>query len=148
MTTTTDRRTLVLACDVCEEPVTGYQGQVHVSRAGIARVEQAALEIRRNQSGRLMSDIPRTGSLSADEFSDVITEAWAMAPASWRIYHYPCWPDPDYNDDHGIAVDEIDTVEKLLDKTAEMLDSGRTWLPYTDWGHFLRRVLKANGCQP
>ena len=148
MNTATDRRTLVLACDVCKEPVTGYEGHVYVSNASIARVERATEEVRRNRGGRLLSDKPGPRTLPADEFRDLMTDIFAIGgSASWRVHHYRCWPDHDY-DSYGFTVDEIDTVEKLLDKTAKMLEVGRTWLPYTNWSEFLRRVLKANGRQP
>jgi hypothetical protein len=131
--TTSASRTLVLACDVCEKPVTGKTGYICVDKDAAFEVRRRVDENQKELNARYPG---RVALIPANEIL-------AVARARWHIYHRRCDPQPDARNDYSFCISRVRTERDLLSRTAHLLE--KRWLRDTDWSSFLYRVLNANG---
>ena len=115
LTTTTDRHTLVLACDVCKKPVADTTGYICVDmHASIERLEE---EKKRTVDAHLRD------LLHAD-----VASLTRLVP--WHIYHEACDPHPRRFSDYWYPISEVAPNATCCRTTAHLLE--KDWFAHTD----------------
>lgn len=114
---------LVWVCATCATPVADGTGYLHVDYRDIAAVQ-------RHEQDCWQPSGPAARVL---DLSKVLE---GPGPATWRVHHRACDPNPDSND-YWFDVARARTLPQLIDWTAHLLE--KDWLPYTNWSLLLRR---------